>query len=123
LVFAALAVRSPKGTVVLNADRIVFHSFFYDLREELGVYFPALGKLRFITHGAFPFSPMLDETVSDVVILSCGSHQWSAEKLRLKSSEGDQELVDLCIHELGGLGWERLEQLLSEFGRITLPNE
>lgn len=122
LVFAALAVRSPDGAVVLNADRTAFHSFFCDLREEFGLYFPALGKLHFITRGAFPFSHRLDEAVSDVVTVWRGSYQWSVEKLQLTSAEGDQELVDRCINELGGLGWERLEQLLSEFERITLPN-
>lgn len=51
----------PDRKLPHNPD--VLHRAFYELHRDYAAAFPAIGELRFITAGAFPYSPDLTEAM------------------------------------------------------------
>src|SRR5688500_17720650 len=61
--------KAHNGSVALKEDPRVLHRVFYAIERKYKRQFPELRELHFITAGAYPYSPVLTETL-DVLQMS-----------------------------------------------------
>jgi len=66
LVFLQIAMNHKPHKAWFTLDDAIFHPTIFQLQEKYGKELPPLGKLHFVTAGAFPYSHELSDCIDNL---------------------------------------------------------